>query len=533
MIIDSLKKFKKIPSAEEIKTEFGIPWLRLLIDAPYTEIYKEFINLDSSPVEHRSYDVVAGAKNKGWKSLTLYGVDSHITEDHAGEHTWTEVAKQCPITVDWINNFFIINEDTGRIRFMLIEPGGYILPHHDRDIKRLHEINVAIKQPKNCIFKFIERGIVPFKDGSVYMLDTSNTHMVYNDSDQPRLHIILHTDVSDEIIRTSYEKEYYRYNYDYTGRKAIIVHDCDNESLLRFTQTKLFFDAKNNGLEFFDECITVGSLEEAQTIATQNETILHTGQFLTTTYRASHKDQQVPHVVSTCKHEPGHEECVIEFDQNKPIDFNKRYYHHPSKQCYIIENMLRTVIHSNKYIYIDNTDLIEDINPKYNRFYPGPYEEFDYSITFNSMKHFYGLASGFKSMKHVIQSASVWKSPDEYESITIFDRNQYQLDFAKLMHSYKELPDELPAEIDISKCIGTWNPSEFIKDNWFKWHNMDVKFELIDLFDTPRFKSDSVVWCSNVFFFEPTMFIHGYDTVIDKLKELTKVNYDCIIVTDG
>ena len=531
MLINSLKKFKKIPSAKEIQTKLGIPWLRLLIDVPYTEIYREFINLDIPLVEHRSHDIVAGVKNKGWKSLTLHGIDSNITEDIDGEHGWTEVAKQCPITVDWIKEFFIINENTRRIRFMLIEPGGYILPHHDRDIKKLHEINVAIKQPKNCIFKFIERGVVPFKDGLVFMLDTSNTHIVYNDSNQPRLHIILHTNVSDEIIKTSYEKEYYRYNYDYTGRKAIIVHDCDNESLLRFTQTKLFFDAKNNGLEFFDECITVGSLEEAYSIATTNESILHTGQFLTTTYRAIHKEQEIPHDVSTCKNEPGHEECVIEFDQDKPIDFKKRYHHHPSKQCYIIENMLRTVIHSNKYIYIDNTDIIEDISPIYNRFYPGPYVEFDYSISFGKMKHFYGLASGFKSMKHVIQH--------DYESITIFDCNQRQLDFAKLLHSYRELPIEPPVETDMNRlfimnrCIGTWNPSDFIKDNWSKWHNMDIKFELIDLFDTPRFKSDSVVWCSNVFFYEPMLFKYGYEHVVNKLKELTEVNYDCIIVTDG
>jgi hypothetical protein len=525
MIINSLKKFRNIPSVDEIRDNLNIPWLRLIIDVPYTEIYREFINLDIPPVEHRSDDVVAGAKNKGWKSLTLHGIDSHITEEGNGKHSWTEVAKQCPITVDWIKHNFIIDENTGRIRFMLIEPGGYILPHHDRNTKGLREINVAIKQPKNCIFKFIERGIVPFKDGSVFLLDTSNTHMVYNDSDQPRLHMILHTNVNDKVIETSYEKEYYRYNYDYTGRKAIIIHDCDNDSLLRFTQTKLFFDAKNNGLEFFDECITVGSYEEAHAIATKNESILYTGQFLTTTYREAHRDQEFAHDVSLCKNTPGHEECVIEFDQNKPIDFKKRYYHHPSKQCYIIENMLRTIIHSDKYIYIDNTDLIEDIGPKYNRFYPGPYEEFDYSLSFNSMKHFYGLASGFKSMKHVIQH--------DYESITIFDRNQYQLDFAKLLHSYTELPNKLPEKIDINKCIGTWNPSEFVKDNWSKWHDMDVKFELIDLFDIPRFKSDSVVWCSNVFFYEPMMFLYGYETVVNKLKELTEVNYDCIIVTDG
>jgi len=523
MIIKSLKQYKKIPSVERILHAFNIPWLRLqTTEVPVTEIYKEYTSLDIKPVYHRPDDVIAGAKHNMWKSLTLYGVDSHITEDVDGEHTWTDVADQCPITVKWIKDNFIINSNTRRIRFMWIGHGGWILPHKDRDDTGLREINVAIKQPTGCIFKFTERGVVPFKDGRSYLIDTSNEHMVFNNSNEPRLHIILHTDMSDEMIQDSYTDTYFDENYNNTIRKAIIIHDCDNDSLLKFTQTKLFFDAKNAGLDFFDDCVTVKSLAEAYDIATNNDTILYTGDFLTTTYRSKHLYAENVHIADQCANTEGHEECVIKFDQDKPINFKKRYYTHPSKQCYIIENMLRTIIHSEKYIYLSNTDLWNSITPIFFQRMPGPGVVKDYSHTFPDMKHFYGLASGFKTVNHVLKN--------NYDSVTVYDKNKKQLEFAKMLHSYEVLPKELDY---IENSIGTYDPSLYVRNNWSKWHNMDVKFELIDLLDeeTIRFKPQSIVWCSNIFHYEPTLFLYGYDYMKDKLKELTEVNLNCIMIT--
>ena len=176
---------------------------------PITEIFKEYLTVESEIIDHRSSDEVLGVNHKGWKSLTLHGVNKHITEDTDGIHTWTEIADKCSNTVEWIKDSFIFNEYTGRIRFMHLEPGGYILPHHDREQTGLREINVAIQQPKGCVFQFLERGVIPFSDGKVFIIDVSNKHMVYNNSNQMRLHMILHTDVSDELIERSYEKSYY------------------------------------------------------------------------------------------------------------------------------------------------------------------------------------------------------------------------------------------------------------------------------------------------------------------------------------
>ena len=51
-------------------------------------------------------------------------------------------------------------------------------------------------------------------------------------------------------------------------RTAIIVNDVPkNVSLLRFTQTKLFFDAYNVGINYFQDCKTVASYEQAEKIA--------------------------------------------------------------------------------------------------------------------------------------------------------------------------------------------------------------------------------------------------------------------------
>ena len=209
MIIESLIKYKPIPNADKIKTEFRIPWLELDIKVPTKEILKEYLNVQSEVILHRSDDKILGAKHKGWKSLVLHGVDKHSTEDVEGISTWTEIADKCPKTVQWIKDNFITNENTGRIRFMHIDPGGYILPHHDREQKKLQEINVAIQQPEGCVFQFLERGVIPFKEGKAFIIDISNTHMVYNNSNQMRLHMILHCDISDEIIKKSYEKSYY------------------------------------------------------------------------------------------------------------------------------------------------------------------------------------------------------------------------------------------------------------------------------------------------------------------------------------
>jgi len=205
--IRSLLKFR--PSSDYIRNDTGLPWLRLNIDVPVSDIRTEYEQNAEFLISHRSQDSWANMSHKGWKSAVLYGVDTHITTNSDLPHDWTSLSYNCPKTTHWIKDNFIINEKTERIRFMLLEPGGYILPHADRSQRGLREINVAITQPQGCCFRFLDRGTIPFEVGSAFIIDTSNRHTVWNNSDEYRLHIILHTQISDKILEDSYADSFY------------------------------------------------------------------------------------------------------------------------------------------------------------------------------------------------------------------------------------------------------------------------------------------------------------------------------------
>ena len=85
---------------------------------------------------------------------------------------------------------------------MLLEPGGYIEPHQDRKDteKRLSVCNISLNNPDGCKFVFKDHGIVPFENkGSAFLMDISNVHAVHNDSDQPRIHMIIHYELGRRI----------------------------------------------------------------------------------------------------------------------------------------------------------------------------------------------------------------------------------------------------------------------------------------------------------------------------------------------
>ena len=101
-----------------------------------------------------------------------------------------------------------------RDRFMLLEPGGYILPHQDRDAKekRLSVCNIALNNPQDCEFIFKDHGVVPFEDkGGAFLMDISNVHAVWNKSDKPRIHMIIHGEVGRRLRDMFYvlRKSYY------------------------------------------------------------------------------------------------------------------------------------------------------------------------------------------------------------------------------------------------------------------------------------------------------------------------------------
>lgn len=206
-ILTKLNEYR--PNAGWIKAKSGLPYLPLDMNVPTSDITEEWNKVMHMAVRHRDSDAFMQYKNKGWFGLTLYGVNATYTEHSTKKHSWTEIANQCPRTCDFFKSIFDEKNFEGRIRFMLLEPKGYILPHKDRIRAGLSEVNISINNPTGCEFVIENKGIVPFKKGSAVLLDLSNKHWVVNNSDEPRLHMIYHGQVPDDLITKSYENLYY------------------------------------------------------------------------------------------------------------------------------------------------------------------------------------------------------------------------------------------------------------------------------------------------------------------------------------
>jgi hypothetical protein len=173
----------------------GMAWLEIDdLTVPYKAMLAEAQALRPLFVEHRSSD------SHGWLSLAIHGVGATITsrpEDHGLNsneviYDWTEIQDRCPVTVDFFKNHFPY-DNYQRVRFMLLEAGGYIAPHSDNTLPSLGgAINISLNNPDDCNL-VTTQGCVPFKDqGSVFLYDNHYRHAVYNNSKTDRYHIIVH-----------------------------------------------------------------------------------------------------------------------------------------------------------------------------------------------------------------------------------------------------------------------------------------------------------------------------------------------------
>ena len=202
-----------------ILEESKLPWLKLTIDLPFKDMLNEAKRLKKYFVKHRAEDQIHGYRHKGWSSLCIHGIRANFTNQYttygfdSNEQTpykWTDVSTACPITTDFLKNSYPC-DNYYRVRFMLLEPGGYIAPHTDTLKHKLSPVNIALNHPKGCIMKMAGHGTVPFKDGEAYILDVGNTHAYYNKSNEDRYHIIVHGNYKSnnkwkELIENSYKK---------------------------------------------------------------------------------------------------------------------------------------------------------------------------------------------------------------------------------------------------------------------------------------------------------------------------------------
>jgi hypothetical protein len=275
--------------------------------------------------------------------------------------------------------------------------------------------------------------------------------------------------------------------------KIFIIDIHKNPGLLKFTQTKIFFDAKNQGVEWAYDCEVVDSLDQ---IKADKGIIINSGEFITTTFRS--KFQSVDQLIDARG-----DSDLIQFTNEYAYDMKtKPPYEQGSKQLYILENLYKVVLKSRKLVYLENTE---------------PFVHHSYAVD-----HFYGLASGWKSVQ-LVKDIGI----KNLKSITIYDKCKRQLEYQQYLHSLETLPESV--EMTAPVC-GTYNPPTDLKEFWKEWHSTKVEFVNIDLFDQPVFQKNSLIWVSNVFKYEPTIFEKGWEVCKMAQLDLKNLNTTSTII---
>lgn len=179
--------------------ESTIKYLKLDIPVPYKDMLAEAQALKDRFTDHRGSE-----DHHGWKSLTLYGLAEHLHEnwdqygyataaDAAKDFKWSEIAKKCPVTMDFLMNTFPCRK-YGRVRFMLLEAGGHIGLHNDSKskIRLLENINIALSTPKECLWHWGDGSPdVYMEPGGAYAMNISYDHAITNNSNEDRFHLIV------------------------------------------------------------------------------------------------------------------------------------------------------------------------------------------------------------------------------------------------------------------------------------------------------------------------------------------------------
>lgn len=212
--MDSITQARKILRS-------GIDWLELDFNFN-VDLWKQQ-SLEAEPfyTEYRDSD------SKGWSSCCLHGlgIDKTMTADNYGydeysaPYAYTDLAYKTPAITSFWKTVFPAERFT-RIRFMKVEPGGYINWHDDGQLPEnidpllsILPINLAITHPVHCEMK-IEDKTVPWQEGKVIMINISKKHAVFNRSSKPRVHMIANAilgnrtkDFCDMLVEC-YNKQY-------------------------------------------------------------------------------------------------------------------------------------------------------------------------------------------------------------------------------------------------------------------------------------------------------------------------------------
>ena len=203
-----------------------LPWIKLPWSFSAKPLYEEVDKLLVQFVPHRNYDVSEGFKN-GWKSLAIKAQNGIATNTYAHTHydeepnyQITDIAEKCPKTMEMLRSITDI-EKCQRIRWMLLEPGTKISVHTDKQRESQEvclALNIALNMPEGCRFwidtkKTGEHGrftrTIPIQSGEAILLNNAKYHYVENNSQEVRIHIIVHGPIRmpDKKLLESAKKE--------------------------------------------------------------------------------------------------------------------------------------------------------------------------------------------------------------------------------------------------------------------------------------------------------------------------------------
>jgi hypothetical protein len=178
--------------------------LKLDLKVPYEEMIDEAKKLRKFFQEYRE----DGSGYNGWHTLTLHGLGEDkgyswqdygyaTANDASKDMYWTKWSALCPITTTWLKMVFP-SKTFGRVRFMLLEAGGSIDLHKDTDHSILEMVNIALNHPKGCEWRWEDGSVLEFQPGDAICVNISYPHMVVNNSNEDRYHLIVHHHDSTE-----------------------------------------------------------------------------------------------------------------------------------------------------------------------------------------------------------------------------------------------------------------------------------------------------------------------------------------------
>jgi hypothetical protein len=177
-------------------------WIELDIDLNLDVWKLESLQACEYFVKHRANE------SDGWKSCCIHGLGidktenwpTYLTDESEVFYDWTPLSDHTPTIRKFWKDIFP-SERYHRIRFMLLEPGGYISPHSDvpgklpgettgHDVLDGWPINLAIIHPKDCHMIIENYGKVPFREGKPILINIRHRHAFLNFSNENRIHLI-------------------------------------------------------------------------------------------------------------------------------------------------------------------------------------------------------------------------------------------------------------------------------------------------------------------------------------------------------